>query len=859
MRARLLLLGGQTVLVGLADAFLVVPAAALFLTTYGAAALAWVYLAVAPVTLVAALVLRRTARRQSPGAVAAGAAGVHLFLATAGWLVLATSPVADPAAWVTFPLLVLTFLSAPVGIVVVRGQAARLLEPRQLKHRFPRIAAGFWVGFGLGGALVALAVPWLGGNRHLLALSAVGALAVLALVSVTVRRHPDELLSPPARSETRPRRPARLRRARPSRRPVPDGRDGPALGHPLVRLVLLYDLLMVAVIQLLDWIVWERVLVHYGEQVEVARFLGLFAGLVGAVTAVFVLLLSGWLLRRAGVGLGLALAPLAVLWVMVATALTGAVVGMATLLFLGLACTQRVVSAAVTDGLGRTSLAATYQALQPGLRVRARALVTLVSTPVAMLLVALLLLTVDGSGAGVGTITAAALALTVAWVVTAVLTHRTYGVHLRDVLAHRAWDPSVIRIDDDASRLAVLHLLASPDPDEVRTGLDVLVDAGHEVGDHLLALMADTDPGRRRVAVEVAVGADVLDVPAVVVEVVGLLDDDDPDVAVTAAAAVVRLGRRHRQAGRAAWLAALSSSDPVRAEAALRAAAACPHPFFVPFLVGTAAYATGGRHLLEALGAHSHHLAPAVEEMLTDRAVPPSTRERVVHFLGHAGSAEEALRSHLDDPDSAVAHAAALCLAALGDHDNGEEVDLGRRLVSVADRAHRCLQILLLLDDGEGSHPLRAALRDEVEVSAERAEALLDLVHDPRAISSAVVSLGSAVEEERGAALEALVARVGPAWARLVLALVDPLLDDRTRTEMLARHAPVPVHDLPEWLRELVLDEDGYWHEPWLRASALHAEADAAPAEAMVLAARLRDDPDPEVAATARRIIGLSP
>jgi hypothetical protein len=859
VRSRLLLLGGQSVAVGLAVAFLVIPAGALFLTTYGAPALAWVYLAVAPTTLGASLAMSRAARHQSPGGLAATAVAVHLFVVTAGWLVLSTSSVSSPAAWVTFPLLVLSFVSAPVGIVLVRAQATRLLEPRQLKSRFTRLAAGFWVGFTLGGLVTALVVPWLGGNRHLLSLSAVGALVLLLLVSMTARRHPEELLVRPVATDAVPHRPVRLRRGRavdPSTATSP--RTSP-LAHPLVRLVLLYDLLTVAVIQLLDWVVWERVAAHYGEQVEVARFLGLFAALVGAVTVVFVLLVAGWLLKRSGAGLGLAMAPLAVLWVLVATALTGAVVGVAAQLFLALACTQRVVAAAFTDGLGRASLTATYQALQPDLRVRARTLVTLVSTPAALVMIGLLLLGLQSLGLGVAEVSVLLLVLTCAWLLVAVLAHRQYGVHLRDVLAQRAWDPAVIRIDDDASRIAVLHLLTSGDPDDVRTGLDALVDAGHDVADHVLVFLGDPEPGRRRVAIETAVTADCLDKPAVLAEVCRLADDVDPEVAVTAAAAMVRLGRRQRQVGRTAWLAALSSSDPTQVDAALRAAAACPHPFFVPFLVGTASYAASTSNVLDALGAHTRHLAPAVEGLLTDRAVPRPTRERVVHFLGQAGTprARALLRTHLDDDDTSVAHAAALCLAALGEHETAEEVDLGRRLVAVAERAHRSLQILMLLDDGEGSHPLRSALRDEVAVSAERAEALLDLVHDPRAISSAVISLGSMSADERSTALEALETTVGPTWARLVLGLLDPLLDDEARMQMLARHAPVAAHDLPEWLRELVLDQDGYWHEPWLRACALYAEVDAAPAEAAVLAAALRDDPDPDVAETARRISGL--
>jgi hypothetical protein len=56
----------------------------------------------------------------------------------------------------------------------------------------------------------------------------------------------------------------------------------------------------------------------------------------------------------------------------------------------------------------------------------------------------------------------------------------------------------------------------------------------------------------------------------------------------------------------------------------------------------------------------------------------------------------------------------------------------------------------------------------------------------------------------------------------------------------------------------LVLDETGYWHEPWLRACALYAAPTARPQQARDLALRFTDDPDPVVAETARWVVDRS-
>ena len=104
----------------------------------------------------------------------------------AGWLVL----VGLGGLWVTFPLLVLFPLSIPIGFVLVGTQAGRLLDVRQMKAHFPRVAAGFSVGFALGGLAAAALVSPFGGPRNLLAVDVLAAGLMLVLVVATSRRFP---------------------------------------------------------------------------------------------------------------------------------------------------------------------------------------------------------------------------------------------------------------------------------------------------------------------------------------------------------------------------------------------------------------------------------------------------------------------------------------------------------------------------------------------------------------------------------------------------------------------------------------------------------------------------------------------
>ena len=146
VRTRVLLLACQTVALGLMMAFLVVPVSALFLNEYGSGALPYVYLIVAGTGVAVSSLMSRAERRLSLAGLAGGVVATYLVAVAVGWVAL----VMWDGLWVTFPLLVLFPLSIPIGFVLVGSQAGRLLDVRQMKAQFPRVVAGFSVGFAVG-------------------------------------------------------------------------------------------------------------------------------------------------------------------------------------------------------------------------------------------------------------------------------------------------------------------------------------------------------------------------------------------------------------------------------------------------------------------------------------------------------------------------------------------------------------------------------------------------------------------------------------------------------------------------------------------------------------------------------------
>ncbi|HSV37735.1 MAG TPA: hypothetical protein VLI04_03150 [Nocardioidaceae bacterium] len=474
--------------------------------------------------------------------------------------------------------------------------------------------------------------------------------------------------------------------------------------------------------------------------------------------------------------------------------------------------------------------------------------------PIALGFVGLLLILQDALNLDVRAVVLVTILLTVIWTVMAVLAYRQYGANLRLVLSRRAWDPVALRMDDDLSRAAVESLLASGDLHDAETALDALVDADSpEVPRLVVSLLSSADPARRRLGAEVACTAHLWDSPGVPEGVEHLLGDGDRAVQLSAAAALA--GRDER--GQSLWMEA-AGGDTASARVALEAAARCPDPFFVPHLVELGAWPSAPAELLDALVVHAEHLLPLARWMLGEPDAPRLTRRRLLSALGEAGipGGRALLVEHLDDEDPSVAEAAARGLAAAGHRESPDTPRLARAVTSSAGRASRCFQVLSLLDDDEACESLRHALRDEIALSAQRAEVLLSLAHEPKAIAAGVAGLGADAEHDRNNALEMLEVTAGRRAARMLQAMTGAGLDDAARLRLLGEYCPLEARLLRDWLREIVVDRDRYWHEPWLQACALYALPSLLPAEAHSLAAKCVESADAVVAETARWVVG---
>lgn len=555
-------------------------------------------------------------------------------------------------------LLVLFIVVLQMGFVLVGGQAGRLFDVQQIKARFPRIVSGFAAGLMAGGLLGPPILALTGRAEDLLAGAALAGLVFLAAVVGTGRRYPRELALVPQPANV-PRPPLRA-----------------LLGKRFVVAILVYQVFSAMGSQLLDWMVFDRAAAIYTGAEELARVISIFTAVLNGANLLFLALFAGSLLRRFGLRLGVNANPMLVS-ALVATIALAALGGAAATvgLFLFVAA-SRIADITLSDGMTRTSINATYQALPLRDRLAVQATVEGVGVPIAIGSTGVILIVASALGLGFTFIALTSLALCLVWTAAGLALYRGYRARLVASLRQRVVEPAALTLDGPTLG-ALDGLLASDDDADVRLALDTLAaaedgKAGALLRERLDTLAADPRPARRAEALRrlatlpAGVGqAGSADHARTAAIGRAALDDPAPDVR---AAAVALLARRASPDDADAIAIARLADDPDRgvAVAALLAG-----------LDATGPTSRDARSRLTGLAAspdvaERRRLAQALATMPAGGRVasPESAASRMAARESPAGPSEHRarlIRILLADPDPAVRVRALAAAGADGD------------------------------------------------------------------------------------------------------------------------------------------------------------------------------------------------
>ncbi len=482
-RATVLLLAAQAVCLGVAIALLVIPANGIFLAAYGAKWLPLTYVGIAVLGSSASVFIARSLRRWTLPAVSIVVLSSITATLLVTWLLMVVTGSALPSVLQLMMLPVLLQL----GFVIIGGQAGRLLDLQQIKRYFPRIVAGFVVGYMTGGFAAVPVLKVLGDPMHLIVISSGSCATFTVLVGVTARRRPAELTVVETSAA------------------ATDHSLRSLLATRFVVLVFAYQVLSAMASQVLDFLVFDRAAARFTDAADLTRFVALYTGVLNAVDIAFLIVLAGWLLTRFGLRVGLLANPVVVAGLTMVMLVTTLGPGASSALLFTVVVSTRIVDITLNDGVTRGSINAVFQLLPVEQRMAVQASVEGIGVPMAIGATGVLLLLLTAFDLGTGWVVALAFVLCVAWIVAAITAYGEYRAALGTLLRRRALDLDAGLPGSVDEQTAARRLLLTSDVRDLRLGLDLGVTANLSSAD-LADLAAHDDRDIRLLALGLLAG-----------------------------------------------------------------------------------------------------------------------------------------------------------------------------------------------------------------------------------------------------------------------------------------------------------------------------------------------------------------
>jgi AAA family ATP:ADP antiporter len=814
---------------GLATVFFETAASALFLARFSKGALPWVYLTAAVVNTATGLLYSAAQSRIS-----------FARLMTTTLLVLLVTTVgfraglaATGAVWLVFGLLVWYRVVSILTDLEYWAVAARLYDVRQAKRLFGLIGSGEVTARILGSFSVPLLVQTTGVTNLLLFSAASLALCVGLLMAVL------RLMPAPSASTVGAKR----------------AHDGPAaalrqlVGNRYLMLIVGVAAFAALGKYFVDFAFLEQMKQRYGGEKALASFFGIFSGVSQTLSLSTRLFLSGRVLGRWGVKLGLLILPAAHVLCTLVLVAAGLLPGAGAAIFWLVVLNQGIYKT-LKHPIDNPSFKVLYQPLRREDRLAAQITVETIVTPLAIGVAGLVMLLFTVVLPYNPVLFSCALLVTFAgWMLAATAAGREYAGALVGALKGRIED-STVDFDDDESQKVLERTLATGHPREVLFALQMLETtapermpallprlADHESPDVRLAALglverlkvhtameaaqrrmeADPAPDVRAAALRAfaAVGG-----PPVFEQLARHLEDPDPQVSMAALVGLLKQGSPF--ANTQLQVRAGSRNPRKRVWVARVLADAGPGSYHEPLLKLLRDEVPEVRRtaLIAAGRLRNKDLWPAVLDALRDRAFcgaatsafaaggesavptlvaafregePPPTLLRIARLLARIGTplAKTALARQSAHPNAAVRHEVLRSLAGMRfQPDEPGRLALAARVRGEAKDVAWLMDVRGDLAVHEDLALLRTALEHETERARDRLLLVLSFLYDSRAILSAREHRSDVSREKRAYALEILDVTLSAEDKDLVMPVLGdaaPLASDGSHEARVAR------------------------------------------------------------------------
>ncbi|MCB9601585.1 MAG: MFS transporter [Sandaracinus sp.] len=439
----------------------------LFLSRFSLDALPWMFVAYGVASAITVVVYAQVADRAPRDRMIAiwSALGVATYVGT--WFAVRAEQ-----AWIYPTFYVWSEVFANLLISQFWTLANDVFDPRSAKRLFGTVGAARVLGIIVVGLVTGVVVRAIGTEQLLFVLC--GMLAAVAMLALRLGR------------EVRPApRPARSRR---KRRPPPS-----VLRDRYVGALALMMLLAFASLTVGDYQFKAIARETYREDALAAFFAYFYAG-AGILAFVFQLVGTPRILRRFGVGAGMAVMP------GVFGVASAALLAMPSLAF---ASAMKFADNGFQYTIHETTLQSLYVPFPAAVKVRTRAFLDAVAKPLAYGFGGVLLLLFAHPLGTVG-LSWVALATTVAWIALVPFVRKRYVERLQATLRVHGLEEHDAPILDAHARTTMQQALSSDDPRHVVAALDALGDAVEPAAaaEALARLAKDSEPAIRATALQ---------------------------------------------------------------------------------------------------------------------------------------------------------------------------------------------------------------------------------------------------------------------------------------------------------------------------------------------------------------------
>ena len=622
---------------------------------------------------------------------------------------------------------------------------------------------------------------------------------------------------------------------------------------------------------------------RYGDAKGLASFFAVFSGVSQVLSLLTRVFVSGRLLDRYGIRVGLLVLPAAQVICTLALLGTGAVSAHGAAVFWLVIANQGIYKT-LKHPIDNPSFKVLYQPLKKERRLSAQIAVETLVTPVTIGLAgAVMLLFTRVLHYDPVKFALAMLLDFGGWLLVAATAGGAYAGALKEALKSRLDDEHASELLSDEASIRVLReRLKSDRPAEVLAALDLLDHSVQPRLDNAVLGLLEYPAAEVKLAALAYIGRHQ---PPGAVQAVNRRLEDDPSSVVRAAALRCLCSLQGREGGkfltifldhrsealRRAATVGLLSVGVAEAKDKVAALVASPDPaqrtWAAQTLGETGLAALHGilrplledpvvsvrRAALQAAGRlRAPELLPQIAQSLSERVYAGAAaaalgaggkasvdeleaafwrshhsfvRSHIIRVWGRIGgkAAVARLEERLRFPESRVRYDVLVALRACRYHAEGEAAARVEKAIQAeAEDAAWKLAVLRDLGDAEATSLVRSALETEIRGAQQRLLLLFSFVLEPAAIRRAADNLSHESRDRRAYALEMLDVTLPAEWRTLVMPLFEDLSMEQRYEKMAALFPPPPAADVHARLREMLRQPPGRLAS-WTIASVLHA------------------------------------